>query len=306
MHGHQAMPRPADCHSWSADAVFVGALHLPERGHLPATGPVDFVEQYYSGAAGYMLRQRLRWVRDELPRCESVLEIGYGSGIFFYELARHAPETVGRRRCAFASGADVVRSCGADGISVMAAQASGEALPFADASFDAVVIVSALEFMSNPEVCLHEAVRVTRSGGCVLAVIPRMHAWTDAVWHVISGVDPEVDFQGGRQRVDRALADPTLWVSRYARPRHLPRAIAPYDLIVLHPELRPNRRVTQKPLGRTGTNVYVDRRRLVYAQSAYEGSQTSPCGVRLTRAWMRWNPCSTLTGRLTCATRVCV
>ncbi len=240
-----------------------GGLHLPLPGRLSATGPVDFVEQYYSGAAGYMLRQRLRWVRDEMPRCESVLEIGYGSGIFFYELARHARTVVGVD--VHRSGADVVKYCSADRLTVNVAQASGMALPFADGSFDCVVIVSALEFMSDPELCLHEAVRVTRSGGRVLAVIPRIHAWADAVWRVISGVDPEVDFQGGRERVDRALADPTLWVTRDARPRHLPRSIAPYDLVTL----RPNRRVTQKPLGRTGSNVYVDRRRLVYAQSAY-------------------------------------
>ncbi|HZS61224.1 MAG TPA: class I SAM-dependent methyltransferase [Gemmatimonadaceae bacterium] len=240
-----------------------GELHLPLPGRLSATGPVDFVEQYYSGAAGYMLRQRLRWVRDELPRCESVLEIGYGSGIFFYELARHARTVIGVD--VHRSGADVVKYCSADRLTVNVAQASGMSLPFADGSFDAVVIVSALEFMSDPELCLHEAVRVTRSGGRVLAVIPRIHAWADAVWRVISGADPEADFQGGRERVDQALADPTLWVTRDPRPRHLPRAIAPYDLVTL----RPNRRVTQKPLGRTGSNVYVDRRRLVYAQSAY-------------------------------------
>lgn len=238
-------------------------LHLPVRGHLQTTGPVDFVDRYYTGAAGWMLRQRLRWVRDALPRtCETVLEIGYGSGIFFYELSRRARTVIGIDM--HNRGAEIVTDCAEDGVHVLAARGSGMALPFADSSFDAVVIISALEFMSDPASCLHESVRVTRPNGRVIALTPRVHAWTDAAWRVMSGVDPEVDFQGGRQRVTQALADPTLWVTRHPRPWGLPRALAPYDLVVL----RPDRRVTQKALGRAGSNVYVDRRRLVYAQAA--------------------------------------
>lgn len=262
MHGHQAMPRPADCHS-TKGMPLSSPLHLPEQGHLPVTGPVDFVTQYYSGGAGWMLRQRLRWVRDALPGgCDAVLEIGYGSGIFFHELSRHTRRLVGID--VHSRGAAVVRSYGADGISVMAAQASGQALPFADRSFDAVVIISALEFMPDPGACLRESLRVTRTGGRVLAVIPRMHTWTDAAWRALTGVDPEVDFQGGRQRVARALADPTLWLARYPRPWGLPRALAPYDLVVL----RPDRRVDRRPFNRIRSHVYVDRRRLVYSETA--------------------------------------
>lgn len=239
------------------------ALHLPVRGHLQGTGPVDFVDHYYTGGAGWMLRQRLRWVRDALPKgCETVLEIGYGSGIFFYELSRHARTVVGID--VHDRGAEVVTDCAEDGVRAVAARASGMALPFADASFDAVVIISALEFMSDPRLCLHESVRVARPNGRVIAVTPRIHAWADAAWRVMSGADPEADFQGGRERVQHALADPALWVTRHARPRGLPRSLAPYDLVVL----RPDRRVTQKPLGRAGANVNVDRRRLVYAQPA--------------------------------------
>ena len=237
------------------------ALHLPVRGHLQTTGPVDFVDQYYTGGAGWMLRQRLRWVRDALPAgCETVLEIGYGSGVFFYELSRHARTVVGVD--VHTRGAAVVSDCAEDGIPVAAAQASGMALPFAGGSFDVVVIISALEFMCDPKACLHEAVRVTRPMGRVLAVTPCIHAWADAAWRVMSGVDPEVDFQGGRERVQLALADPTLWVTRHPRPYGLPRALAPYDLVVL----RPDRRVSRTPSDRAPADVHVDRRRLVYAE----------------------------------------
>ena len=227
------------------------------------TGPVDFVDHYYTGGAGWMLRQRLRWVRDALPPgCEAVLEIGYGSGIFFYELSRHARTLVGID--VHSRGAAVVTDCAEDGIPVVAAQGSGMALPFADGSFNAVIIVSALEFMSDPGACLRESLRVTRLGGRVIAVTPRIHSWSDAVWRVLSGVDPEVDFQGGRQRVERALADPALRVTRHPRPWGLPRLAAPYDLIVL----RPHRDVTREAFDRARTDEYVDGRRLIHAETA--------------------------------------
>jgi SAM-dependent methyltransferase len=239
-------------------------LHLPARGHLPPTGPVDFVEQYYSGGVGWMLRQRLRWVRDTLPlSCDSVLEIGYGSGVFLYELARHSRLVVGVD--IHAHGSAVRDRCAEDGLVVGVAQASGMALPFADASFDAVVIVSALEFMPDPAACLRESVRVARTGGRVIAVTPRMHPWADAVWRVLSGVDPEIDFQGGRERVARALSDPSLSVAHHARPWPLPDRFAPYDLVVLS-KSREGRHVdvVDEAVDGVGADEHVDGRRFVH------------------------------------------
>jgi len=44
-------------------------------------------------------------------------------------------------------------------------QANAEQLPFADATFDFVYSVSVFEHLSNPKVCLKEAVRVLKPGG---------------------------------------------------------------------------------------------------------------------------------------------
>ena len=220
---------------------------------------MDFVAQYYGGAAGWMLRQRLRWVRDALPvGCEAILEIGYGSGVFMYELARHARTLVGVD--VHTSGSSVRRRCALDGVTVMPAQASGSALPFADGSFDAVVLVSTLEFIPDPAACLRESLRVVRPGGRVIAVIPRMHQWADAVWHVVSGADPESDFQGGRERVARALADRALPATHHPRPWPLPDAIAPYDLIVLTADVR------RETVDGVGTDEHIDRGRFVHAK----------------------------------------
>jgi SAM-dependent methyltransferase len=208
-----------------------GGLRLPERGHLRRTSEVDYVEAYFEGGMGWVLRERLRWVRAVLPKTpvDSILEIGYGSGVFMYTLASHARAL---------HGIDIHPHGGAvrdrlrdNAIDLSAARGSGMSLPYRDGSFDAVVIVSALEFMDDPGACLAESLRVTRAGGRVVTVTPRVLPWADAVYRVLSGVDPESDFRGGRQRVQRALAG--LRADRRPRPFPFPKLLAPYELVVL-------------------------------------------------------------------------
>ena len=120
-------------------------ISLPPAGRLTATGPVDAVASYHAFGMGWVLRQRLRWVRDAIPTDPSatLLEIGYGSGIFMYELAHHAKTLVGIDVHDDAAG---VRSrLAADGCHPALTTGSGMALPFRDGVFDVVVIVSALD-----------------------------------------------------------------------------------------------------------------------------------------------------------------
>jgi SAM-dependent methyltransferase len=208
-------------------------LRLPPSDRLVQTGPVDAVSQYYSGAFGWVLRQRLEWVRDALPRGPlfQILEIGYGSGIFFYELALRTDTIVGID--VHEHGADVRTRLAADRIPAALTQASGMDLPFRDGCFDAVVIVSALEFMDDPGRCLAESLRVVKPGGTVAAVTPRILPWADRLYRTLVGFDPETDFRGGRHRVQSAIADPALRAERSNRPKGLPSILAPYELVSL-------------------------------------------------------------------------
>jgi SAM-dependent methyltransferase len=208
-----------------------GGLRLPERGHLRRTSEVDFVDHYYQGGMGWVLRERLRWVRAALPKTavDSILEIGYGSGVFMYTLAPQARSLHGIDIHAY--GASVRDRLSESDINLSAARGSGMALPYRDGSFDAVVIVSALEFMQDPLSCLAESLRVTRAGGRVVCVTPRVLPWADAVYRVLAGIDPESDFRGGRQRVQRALAQ--LDADRRPRPFPFPKLLAPYELVLL-------------------------------------------------------------------------
>ena len=221
------VPRPSD------RAVSIPkSVELPARGHLRRTSEVDFVDHYYRGGMGWVLRERLGWVEAALPRTpvDAILEIGYGSGVFMYTLARHARSLFGVD--IHDHGGSVRDRLVENDIDLRAARGSGMALPFRDASFDAVVIVSALEFMDNPAACFAESLRVTRPGGRVVCVTPRVLSWADAVYRVLTGIDPESDFRGGRQRVQRALDG--LDADRRPRPFPFPKPLAPYELVVLN------------------------------------------------------------------------
>jgi SAM-dependent methyltransferase len=209
-----------------------GGIRLPTRGHLRRTSEVDFVDHYYQGGMGWVLRERLRWVKAVLPRApvDAVLEIGYGSGVFMYTLAQHARALYGIDVHGY--GGAVRDKLIQSDLSFSAAQGSGMQMPFADGSFDVVVIVSALEFMDDPGACLAESLRVTRAGGRVICVTPRILPWADAVYRTLVGIDPESDFKGGRQRVQRALE--TFEADRRPRPFPFPKLLAPYELVLLY------------------------------------------------------------------------
>ena len=93
---------------------------------------------------------------------EFVLELGSGTGHFLQELARHGARCLGlepsgamlavARRKAYAAAVELVRG-------------RGEQLPFADAIFDAMLCMTALEFVEDIAATIDEAARVVKPGG---------------------------------------------------------------------------------------------------------------------------------------------
>jgi len=180
----------------------------------------------------WLLRQRLKWVRDALPgdRFARVLEIGYGDGACRHELAKHASHVYGSDL--HARGADVRRRLTCGGVIPHLVRNVSDALPFCDGAFDAVVIVSPLERMRNPADALREAVRVVRPGGAVVSVASRTLPWAERLAALVRMV-PASEAHNGRVRVQAALADRALRAERSPRPRLAPRFLAPYEVVVL-------------------------------------------------------------------------
>jgi ubiquinone/menaquinone biosynthesis C-methylase UbiE len=95
------------------------------------------------------------------------LEIGVGTGRFAKELAIDAGIDPSEQALAFAKKHGI-----------KAQRATGENIPFADASFGAVFVLFTLCFVEAPEKVLSEAARVLKPEGCALVgIINRESAW---------------------------------------------------------------------------------------------------------------------------------
>jgi SAM-dependent methyltransferase len=71
------------------------------------------------------------------------------------------------------------------GLRVAACNTETEALPYPDASFDAVILNEVLEHLRiNPVFCLREARRVLRPGGTLLLSTPNLRS-LDGIWNLV-------------------------------------------------------------------------------------------------------------------------
>lgn len=106
---------------------------------------------------GVLLRERYRFLGQHVTPKDRVLEIGAGIGI----TPRYLPSA--NLICT-----DVEANPWIDAL------ADGQSLPFADASFDAVVCIAALHHMHHPLLALREMARALKPGG--KALIMEVHA----------------------------------------------------------------------------------------------------------------------------------
>lgn len=176
-------------------------LRLLPKQLLVETGPVDHADWNSRLLLGWISRQRFRMVQSQLPpgRVGRLLEVGYGSGVFLPELALHARELyaldIHERQH------QVARALAKHGVQARLYSAMAEDMPFPARQFDTVVGVSCLEFMADLDAAAREVTRVLTPNGVFIAVSPSTSRHIDAGFRLLTGKDPEDDFQGRRQRV---------------------------------------------------------------------------------------------------------
>lgn len=203
------------------------ALLLPPRGALPKTNDEDPVDYYY-GVTAPLYRGRLTVAARLLGRgYPSLLDVGYGSGIFFPELARRAERLVGVEvHHQEARVDDALRGLGVD---VDLRPGSILELPAADGEFDAVVCLSVLEHLRELGGALSELRRVLTSGGMAVLGFPVRQPLTDAFFRLF-GFDPRQLHPSSHTDILRAAEqDETFAVERVAHfPRVLPLQLSGY------------------------------------------------------------------------------
>ncbi len=207
-------------------------MRWPARGALESTGEVDAIDLYHRPSVGWILRLRLRWIASLLGKqpVDRLLEVGYGSGVFQYELASRGRLSVGVDIHAY--GARVGKQFAEDGVASRLVCGDAGNLPFVDGCFDRIVIVSVLEFVLDPGLCLRQCRRLLAPGGRLLLLTPRRLWLADALWYAFSGWGTGSDFHAGRDRVQQAIDDELDGARRLHRPAWLPRFLAPYEVVV--------------------------------------------------------------------------
>lgn len=94
-----------------------------------------------------------------------VLDVGCGVGMYTSAFLRSTPQVLGIE-------VEFARAVEARTRAQGVAQAVGEGLPFADASFDVVFSHEVLEHVADDAACAREMVRVTRPGGRIVIFVP--------------------------------------------------------------------------------------------------------------------------------------
>jgi SAM-dependent methyltransferase len=211
-------------------------LRVLPRDALVKTGDLDQADWNFRPFLGWVQRLRLRSVASVLaaaPHASRLLEVGYGSGVFLPELARHADETWGAD--IHPNAAAVSAQLAAHGNPARLLRASSAALPYRDAAFDTVVAVSTLEFVSDVATAVGELVRVTKPGGRLVIVTPGQSALLDFGLRVLTGERAEDTFEGRRGFVVPAVERTARIVELRTLPPLAGRILPLYRVIVATP-----------------------------------------------------------------------
>lgn len=151
-------------------------LQMLDADAYHRTGDADPIEYYRVPLIGRLFAKRVTDCLSLLPEGRRVLDVGYGSGVSFLNLAEKFDEIHGIDPHAHAL--DVEKSFRAAGLTPRLRQGTITALPYENDTFDAAVAISIHEEIP-PEVqarAFAEIRRVVRPGGCYVVGVPGVNA----------------------------------------------------------------------------------------------------------------------------------
>jgi SAM-dependent methyltransferase len=177
-----------------------GPLKLLPESALVRTGPVDHADWNYRPLIGSVQRIRFNLVRTLLSgrRYGRILEIGYGSGVFMPELAWRSTELYGIDPHPMPR--EVEKVLGEHGVKASLVTGSAESLPYEAGFFDAVVSVSAIEYVEDIDRASREIIRVLNPGGVLIVATPGVSPIWDLALRLSTGEDPK-QYADRRQRL---------------------------------------------------------------------------------------------------------
>lgn len=185
--------------------MFLPRIELLPQHLLVQTSPIDHADWNYRPVLGKLQRVRFQLIKALLRDTSgsNLLEVGYGSGVFFPELAKHANKISGIdiHDCEDA----VTSKVGEAGIDADLRCGDVCSMPFEDDSQDIVIAVSALEYVPDIDTACNEIIRVLRPGGVVVLVTPGKSPVLDAGLKLLGGEDAEDNYGDRREKLVAAL-----------------------------------------------------------------------------------------------------
>jgi len=212
------------------------ALHLLPADALIATSDVDHADWNFRPVVGNVIRLRYEMLQKILAyrHFGSVLEIGYGSGVFMPHLGRQSDHLCGidpHPRCR-----EVTEVLNRFGVSAELVTGSATEMPYPDQSFDLVLAASAMEFIDDlPKAC-REIARVLRPEGVLAVVTPGESPLLDLGLKILTGASPRKDFGNRRRSIIPTLLEHFELRQRLDRPRCLHHLVRLYTAFELAPK----------------------------------------------------------------------
>ena len=176
-------------------------LRLLPPAALIKTGDVDHADWNFRPLLGTISRARYKLVLSMLSgrRFARLLEVGYGSGVFMPELARHCHELYGidihqnqqkvsEKLSRFNIRASLFSGCASK-------------MPFRENFFDGIVAVSSLEFIEELDASCSALKRVLKPNGFLVTVTPSYSPVADLGLKLLTGKSAQQDYDNRRQRL---------------------------------------------------------------------------------------------------------
>jgi ubiquinone/menaquinone biosynthesis C-methylase UbiE len=178
---------------------------LPQDRYLTAN-PTDPIRFYSYPIIGGLYRGRVEMCLEELSGGEKILEVGFGSGLTFLNLREKYREIHGIELEADVEA--VTALWRSEGVETHLRRANVLELPYADATFDSVLLISILEHLKpyEQELAFREVRRVLKPGGQVVYGVPIERRFMAFMFRVLGYNVRELHFSTERDVFDAAAS----------------------------------------------------------------------------------------------------